>query len=129
MVNDVLYRIRIVFQNSKLNQTEIGKKLNKTSQYVWKLLNDDSANPSSSVIKDICREFSANEEWLQSGIGDMYILPQDKLTAYVAGIVSGDDEFIKDLIMAYMELDDVSKEALRKLADKMVEKRKEKEKA
>lgn len=128
-MNDVLYRIRIVFQNSKLNQTEIGKKLNKTSQYVWKLLNDDSANPSSSVIKDICREFSVNEEWLQSGIGDMYILPQDKLTAYVAGIVSGDDEFTKDLIMAYMELDDVSKEALRKLADKMVEKRKEKEKA
>lgn len=75
-MSETLLRIRKVFEKSGKTQTEIGKLISKTSQYVWKLLNDDKANPSDSVIKDICREFNVNEEWLKTGEGgegNMYI--------------------------------------------------------
>lgn len=119
-MNDTLLRIRQVFHESGKSQVEIGKIISKTSQYVWKLLNDDSANPSDSVIKDICREFNVREEWIRSGEGTPYISTNDKLISYISEITFGDDDFIKDLIMVYMELDDISKEALKKLASGML---------
>lgn len=84
-MNEILLRIRKVFEMSGKNQTEIGKAISKTSQYVWKLLNDDKANPSDSVIKDICREFNINETWLRTGDGgddNMYIQITPYETAY-----------------------------------------------
>ena len=63
-----------------------------------------------------------NEEWLRTGNGEQYFHPDDKLSTYIADIITGDDDFIKDLISAYMELDDISKAALRKLADSMLNK-------
>ena len=74
-MKDILGRIRIVFKDSQQTQTEIGKKISKTSQYVWKLLNNDSIKPSDSVIKDICREFNVNENWLRTGEGEMHTEP------------------------------------------------------
>lgn len=123
-MDKTLLRIRQVFHESGKSQTDIGKMISKTSQYVWKLLNNDTIKPSDSVIKDICREFSVNEEWLRTGNGEQYFHPDDKLSTYIADIITGDDDFIKDLIFAYMELDELSKEALRKLADSMLNKRK-----
>lgn len=126
-MNDTLLRIRQVFHESEKSQTEIGKAISKTSQYVWKLLNDDSANPSDSVIKDICREFNVNEDWIRYGRGHQYISSDDKLMEYISEISLGNDDFIKDLIMVYMELDDISKEALKKLADGMLKRHQERD--
>lgn len=126
-MDKILIRIRQVFHESGKSQTDIGKMISKTSQYVWKLLNNDTIKPSDSVIKDICREFSVNEEWLRHGNGDTYIKSDDKLSAYVSQITDSDDDFIKDFIMVYMELDEDSKMALRKIADAMVQRRKERD--
>lgn len=126
-MDKTLLRIRQVFHESGKSQTDIGKMISKTSQYVWKLLNNDTIKPSDSVIKDICREFSVNEEWLRHGNGDTYIKSDDKLSAYVSQITDSDDDFIKDFIMIYMELDEDSKLALRKIADAMVRIRKERD--
>ena len=126
-MDKTLLRIRQVFHESGKSQKDIGKMISKTSQYVWKLLNNDTIKPSDSVIKDICREFSVNEEWLRHGNGDTYIKSDDKLSAYVSQITDSDDDFIKDFIMIYMELDEDSKLALRKIADAMVRIRKERD--
>ena len=48
-MTDVLARIREVLLESQKSQTEIGKAISKTPQYVWKLLNNDNANPSDSA--------------------------------------------------------------------------------
>ncbi len=122
-MNDILLRIRKVFSDSGKSQTEIGKKISKTAQYVWKLLNDDTSNPSDSVIKDICREFNINEDWLRDGKGPMYKPTEDKLSTYMAQIAIGEDDFIKDLIEVYMELDQTSKDTLKIIANRMADKK------
>lgn len=121
-MNEVLIRIRQVFNESGKTQTEIGKMIDKTSQYIWKLLNDDKANPSTSVIKDICREFKVNEDWLKNGIEPMYKDTVGNWGAYFSEILKGDDIFIKDIIEVYMELDDTSKEVFKSTVYKFASK-------
>ncbi|MBD5543756.1 MAG: helix-turn-helix transcriptional regulator [Lachnospiraceae bacterium] len=79
--------------------------------------------PSDAAIQLICQKCGINEEWLRNGTPPMK--PPDKLSTYLAQIKKGDEEFIKELIEVYMELDPDSKKALRIIADKMHEKRKE----
>jgi len=81
--------------------------------------------PSDAVIQLICQKCDISEEWLRNGTPPMEKPTTDKLSTYVAQICKGDDEFIQDLIEIYMELDPDSKKALRIMADKMYEKRKE----
>ncbi len=81
--------------------------------------------PSDGIIQLICEKCNANEEWLKNGNEPMLKEIPNKLAFYLGQIEGGDDEFIKDLLEIYMELDPDSKKALRVLAEKMVEKRKD----
>lgn len=118
-MNETLLRIRKIFNDSGKSQTEIGRMIYKTSQYVWKILNNDSLKPSESTIKDICQAFNVREEWLLYGIEPIY---ETNVRAFIDSVY-GDDIFITEIITAYMELDQESKMALRQLADKMFEQR------
>lgn len=111
-------RIKEVREHTKLTQEEFGKRIGSARNTI---ANYETGNrtPSNAVITSICREFNINEEWLRTGAGEMYKPLDDKLSAYVSEITDGDDDFIKDFITVYMELDDTSKAALRKIADGM----------
>lgn len=69
-------------------------------------------------MKDICREFCYNEEWIRNGTPPEK--PLDKLSTYLGQIDKGNDEFIKDLIVAYMELDPDSKKSIANINTKNV---------
>ena len=83
--------------------------------------------PTNAIIFSICREFGINEDWLRNGTEPMYLPAGDKLEGYLGQISKGNDTFIKDLIEVYMELDETSKEALKKIAYAMATKYKERE--
>lgn len=112
MNDTLLSRIRTVFEESGLTQAAIGKKLNVSPQYIWKLLNNDNSRPRENIIKAICREFLINENWLRTGEGDSHLPKDDKLASYLSAISNGNDKFIKSLIVTYMELDQPSKNLL-----------------
>ncbi len=120
-------RIKIIRKKLNLTQQEFADKLgisrgNIAAYEVGK------NPPSNAVIKLICREFNISEDWLRNGIEPMKKIPRGgKLATYVSEITDGDDAFIQDLIEVYMELDETSKEALRKIRDGMIEKAKERE--
>lgn len=119
-------RIKQIRTNSGLNQSDFGKKISISRSAVWKIENGENT-PSEQTINIICREFNVNEDWLRNGTGDMYKLIPNKLELYLGEISSGDDDFIKDLIEAYMELDQTSKDALKQIAKKMADKQKKRE--
>lgn len=83
--------------------------------------------PSDAVVQLICEKCNINVEWLRTGKGEMCKPIQDKLSFYLGQIKSGDDEFIKDIIEVYMELDPTSKEALKKLMNGMIERQRNRE--
>lgn len=119
-------RILKIRKDSKLNQEDFGLRLNLTKNYI-SLIETGNRIPSDRTISDICREFNVNENWLRTGTGDMYKLIPNKLELYLGEISNGDDDFIKDLIEAYMELDQTSKDALKQIAKKMADKQKKRE--
>lgn len=121
-MNNILIRIRKIFEESGKSQTEIGKMISKTSQYVWKILNDDNANPSDSTIKDICREFKVNETWLRTGEGEPYQkrTRTQEIGEFANKIMSeSDDAFKRRFILALSKLDERDWETLAKIADEL----------
>ena len=77
---------------------------------MWKLLHDDTANPSNSVIKDICREFNVNEIWMMTGEGgddNMFtkISEDDRFSLNLGKLSATENEFIKNGVNFLAETD------------------------
>lgn len=115
-------RIKKLRKELGLSGEKFGERIGVGKTAISRLENG-SNNVTEQTFKSICREFNVNEEWLKTGEGEMFKPAEDKFTAYLARIDVGNDDLIKDLIEVYMELDSTSKDALRKLADNMAEKR------
>lgn len=107
-----------------LTQDALAKLLKISKSYVSQIESGQKV-PSDRLVDDICQVLNVNAEWLKSGGGEMKVA--DKLSEYLGTIPYGDDDFIRDLVESYMELDSTSKEALKKLADNMLERKKRRE--
>ena len=123
-MNERLKKIRLKYN---MTQEEFGNKIGIESRSHISALEKGNRSITDRIVNDVCREFNINEEWLRTGNGDMEKDAPDKLSFYLGQIKGGNDEFIKDLIEVYMELDSDSKKALRIIAEKMVNKWKNKE--
>lgn len=114
-------RIRAIRKAVDLTQAEfagrIGIKPNTVTSYETGL-----RMPSDAIIVSICREFNVSEVWLRTGEGEMFVdLGEDaELTQVLAEIQVSDDDTIKDVLVAYWELEEKEKAAIRKLIDGIV---------
>lgn len=105
-------RIKQVRIQAKLNQVEFGERIG-LGQAGVSALEKGIRGITDRNIQLICKEFNINEEWLRTGQGDMYKLVDDKLAAYVSELTDSEDEFLKNLIIYYMELNESDKEVIR----------------
>ena len=64
-------RIRAVRKERKLTQSEFGNKVSLVASAICQLENN-TATVTDRVVKDICREFGINREWLLTGKGEMH---------------------------------------------------------
>ena len=87
--------------------------------------------PSDAVITSICREFNVSEHWLRTGEGDMFIqLSEDAdFIRVMTEIQVSDDELIKSILMAYWDLPNDKKAAIRDLVDGILKRYSKKENA
>lgn len=115
-------RFKEVRKDLGLKQGVFAKEIKTTQGHVSDIENKRKG-VSDRVIEIICLKYGYNEEWLRNGT--LPKKPIDKLSTYLGQIKKGNDELIKDLIMAYMELDPDSKKALQVLTEKMYQNRKE----
>ena len=122
----MIKRIIKIREYNGLNQEKFAEKIGLSRNFINQVENGKK-NISDRTISDICRLFNVNEEWLRTGNGQPYLSQDDKLSSYIANIAFGDDDFIKDLIMVYMELDDTSKNALKKIASSMAQRLKDRD--
>ena len=116
----MIKRIIKIREYNGLNQEKFAEKIGLSRNFINQVENGKK-NISDRTISDICRLFNVNEEWLRTGNGKPYLSQDHKLSSYIPNIAFGDDDFIKDLIMVYMELDDTSKNALKKIASSMAQ--------
>lgn len=104
-------------KDKKLTQAEFASKLNLSRSAVSNYEYGKTDVPDRTV-KDICRVFNVNEEWLRTGVGGMYRPPMEKgneLVEMIADLVHSDDDFSKQFIIEYLKLSDDEKEVIKKI--------------
>jgi transcriptional regulator with XRE-family HTH domain len=125
-VIDVNSRIRELRKALKLSQEEFGSRLGVGKSAI-SYLESGRSNVTEQMILLICKEFSANEDWLRSGEGEMFeqLTEQQKVLKYTAMLLKDTDsvvvDAIKNLIITYEQLDDPSKRVLEQIALKYIE--------
>lgn len=70
-------RIHKLRKTLKLNQKEFAEKIG-LKQNAISYIEKDGATVTEQNIKNICSQFSVNEEWLRNGIGQMFMENQKK---------------------------------------------------
>lgn len=63
-------RIKELRKALKLSQDEFAEQLNLSRNFVW-MMEKGEREPSERTIKDICRVYEINEDWLRTGAGEM----------------------------------------------------------
>lgn len=124
MEEEIRDRIGIVREYFQKSQEEFGTILGVTKSTI-SLLETKKRDPSDRLVRDICREFNVNENWLRTGGGEMFIqrTRNQIITDFLGDLIMEDASFKKRLIEALAELDERDWECLEKLATKLTNKK------
>lgn len=117
-------RIKILRKQLGLTLEKFGERLGVGKTAINKLEKGEN-NVTDQMFKAICREFDVNEEWLRSGKGDMFVIPDDETAAIVSNLLeTKDNEFyntVLDVLHTYNQLSPESQEVLNDLCKKLFE--------
>ena len=114
----------------KMNQSTFGEKIGIAQTYLSQIEKGDR-DVTDKISKIIClTEWNGrkvSEDWLQNGMGDMFVevTEKDKATAIAKSLLHGykaDDEvcrLILDIVEIYNELPEKEKSALKELIERV----------
>ena len=118
-------RIKSIRKSLNMTQELFSKKLNLSRNYIA-LIETGDRIPSDRTISDICREYNINEQWLRTGEGEMYDLPEDRTAAIVADLLDRSSptyDLILNVLERYQQLDPVSREVIDRFIDSLLKER------
>lgn len=116
-------RIKEIRKNAGLSQSAFAEVLGLSRNMIT-LVETDRAIFSDRTIKDICREFRVNEEWLRSGVGEMYkpITRNQQIMEFVNSAMEGSEDDIKNFALYLLSnFDSADWEAFARVAKKIKE--------
>lgn len=106
-----------------MTQAEFSSRIELSRNFIAQI-ETGAKFPSDRTISDICREFNVNKEWLLTGKGNMYDMPEDEIAAVVSELLEESNPFY-DLIIGIMEtyqgLDSKSQELLKNSAQRLLD--------
>lgn len=98
-------RIQAVRKSFKMTQDEFAERIGLSKNFVWMVEKGDRI-PSERTIKDICREFKVNYDWIVNGTGEMFQDDDSDAQAIVDSVMTGDNEFAKKILVQFARLDE-----------------------
>ena len=108
-------RIKEVRKSLGLTLEKFGKSLGVTKVAISNIENGNRG-VTEQMFLSVCRVYNVNEDWLRNGTGEMFNKPSDEVGYYAEFLLEQDDVdsglrlLIIDMIKAYVDLDDISKE-------------------
>ena len=96
-------RIQQIKKTAKMTQDEFADKIGLSKNFVW-MIEKGERTPSERTIKDICREFKVNYDWLVNGTGDMFQDDDSDAQAIVDSVMTGDNDFAKKTLVKFARL-------------------------
>lgn len=113
-------RIKIIRSDTGLSMEKFGKRIGVTRSSVCKLESGENS-PSEQTIKLICKEFKISYLWLTEGIGPMYVDLDTDSMARIDDIMTGENEFAKNLFREFSKLDEKEWKTLERLIKNLSE--------
>lgn len=119
-------RFSKVRKDAGLTQDEFASRIGLTKNFV-SLIETGKREPSDRTIKDVCREFGINEEWLKNGDGEMKIklTRSAEIAQLTTDLLKNKDSFKTKLIMTIAKLDIEEMKLLERIARKLLKEEKE----
>lgn len=120
-------RFKELRETLSLTQQKFADRLDISRNFVAQIEMGNKI-PSERTIKDICREFKVNYEWLTKGTGDMFIQNKRKseIADFVDSVLNGEaDSFKIRLVEILANLNESEWETLQKLANALADKKEE----
>jgi transcriptional regulator with XRE-family HTH domain len=114
-------RVKILRKFLSKTQDSFASEIGLTGNFVY-MVEKGMKLFSDRTIKDICRIYNVNENWLRTGEGEMFVplTHNQEIAAFCNKVMSEPDgEFKKRLIRALSNLDDAGWEAIEKLLDEI----------
>lgn len=115
-------RIKKIRKDAGLTQEKFAERLGLKRQTIA-TYETGRGEPMDTVIFSMCREFSINEDWLRTGIGDMKksLTRNQEIGAFANEVMELPDEaFKKRFVDALKKLDEKDWENLEKIASKLL---------
>lgn len=105
----------------KMSQTAFGERLGVSRSVINNIELNVLARPDQklSLYKLICSEFNISEEWLLNGAGDMYASNEAEYSALIDRVMTGQNEFAKNIFKTFALFDEADWEALRRMIEKI----------
>ncbi len=103
-------RIKLLRKKLDMTQEEFASKIKLSRNFIAQIESGAKA-PSERTISDICREFNVRYQWLAEGIEPIY----DELDTRIDAIMTGQNEFAKNLFREFAKLDEDEWKTLEKL--------------
>lgn len=120
-------RFKELRETLSLTQQKFADRLDISRNFVAQIEMGNKI-PSERTIKDICREFKVNYEWLTEGTGEMFIQNKRKseIADFVGSVLNGEaDSFKIRLVEILANLNESEWENLQKLANALADKKEE----
>lgn len=120
-------RFKELRETLSLTQQKFADRLDISRNFVAQIEMGNKI-PSERTIKDICREFKVNYEWLTEGTGEMFIQNKriSEIADFVGSVLNGEaDSFKIRLVEILANLNESEWETLQKLANALADKKEE----
>lgn len=117
-------RLKLLRKALKLNQLEFAEKI-QIGRSTLAGYENGLTNMTDRSIRDICRVFYVNEDWLRTGEGNMFRArntTNEELALQIGKLLKTDDEFTKNLFLEYLKLPPEMKKLMRDFVHQLAEK-------
>ena len=107
----------------KMSMEVFGKRLGVSRDTINNIELNRLARPEQkmSLYKLICSEFNISEEWLLNGTGDMYADDKTEYDTLIDRVMTGQNEFAKNIFKTFALFDEADWEALRRMIEKYID--------
>ena len=111
-------RFKELRETLSLTQQKFADRLDISRNFVAQI-EMGSKIPSERTIKDICREFKVNYDWLVNGTGDMFQDDDSDAQAIVDSVMTGDNDFAKKTLVKFARLSEERWRQLREILEEL----------
>lgn len=115
-------RLKEIRRTLHMTQKELGDVLGITNGAVSDIEKGKAALTERNISL-ICEKLNIDKDWLKSGTGDMFLpeLPEDEFSKILSEIEESNDDFIKNFLKIYWQLDENGKKVIKCFAKTLAE--------